>query len=85
MPVSDTGVSKEALDTNIERFDISYSEDRPYPFGLSIALWQDFTLAGINMYNGFAREFSKINEYWLDIFWNAWSESPDTGKKGENE
>jgi hypothetical protein len=80
LPVSDTGVSKEALDTNIERFDIPSSEDYLDPIGLSIALWQDFTMAGINMYNGFAREFSKINEYWVDIFWNAWS-----GKKGENE
>jgi len=75
-----TGVSKEALDTNIERFNIPSSEDYLDPIGLSLALWQDFTLAGINMFNGFAREFSKINEYWVDIFWNAWS-----GKKGENE
>jgi hypothetical protein len=85
LPVSDPGVSKEALDTNIERIDIPSSEDRLYPFGLSIALWQDFTLAGINMYTGLAREFSKINEYWIDFFWNACSESSDTGKKGENE
>jgi len=80
LSASNTGVSKEALDTNIERFNIPSSEDYLDPIGLSLALWQDFTLAGINMYNGFAREFSKINEYWVDIFWNAWS-----GKKGENE
>ncbi len=80
LSVSNTGVTKEALDTNIERFNIPSSEDYLDPIGLSLALWQDFTLAGINMYNGFAREFSKINEYWVDIFWNAWS-----GKKGENE
>ena len=80
LSASNTGVSKEALDTNIERFNIPTSEDYLDPIGLSLALWQDFTLAGINMYNGFAREFSKINEYWVDIFWNAWS-----GKKGENE
>lgn len=79
LSASNTGVSKEALDTNIERFNIPSSEDYLEPIGLSLALWQDFTLAGINMYNGFAREFSKINEYWVDIFWNAWS-----GKKGEN-
>ena len=80
LSASNTGVSKEALDTNIERFNIPTSEDYLDPIGLSLSLWQDFTLAGINMYNGFAREFSKINEYWVDIFWNAWS-----GKKGENE
>jgi hypothetical protein len=85
LPVSDPGVSKEALDTNIERIDLPSSEDRLYPFGLSIALWRDFTLAGINMYNGLTREFSKINEYWIDFFWNAWSEISDIGKKGENE
>jgi hypothetical protein len=80
LPVSDTGVSKEALDNSIERFNNPSSKDYIDPLGLGIALWQDFTLAGINMFNGFAREFSKINEYWVDIFWNAWS-----GKKGENE
>jgi len=102
-PGSDTGVKKEALETNIEkpgldmkedqpqefpgsdtdvRFDI-LSRDYPSPLGLSISLWQDFAQAGIDMYDGFAREFSKINEYWVDIFWKAWSESSDSTKKNE--
>jgi hypothetical protein len=83
--VADTGISKEALDISIEKFDIPYSGDYLYPFSLSMALWQDFALASVNMYNGFAREFSKINESWFDIFWNALSESSEGGKKRENE
>ena len=82
LPVSDTGIKKEVLDTNIEKFNIP-SRDYPSPFGLSISLWQDFAQAGIEMYNGFAREFSKINEYWLGIFWNSWSESSDSAKKSK--
>jgi len=102
-PGSDTGVKKEALETNMEkpgldmkedqpqefpgsdtgvRFDI-LSGDYPSPLGLSISLWQDFAQAGIDMYDGFAREFSKINEYWVDIFWKAWSESSHRMKKNE--
>jgi hypothetical protein len=50
-----------------------------------MALLQDFTLAGIQMYNEFARELSKINGYWLNIFWNAWGEASESDKKGENE
>lgn len=83
LPVSDTGIKKEVLDTNIKKFDIP-SRDIPSPIGLSISLWQDFAQAGIEMYNGFAREFSKINEYWIEVFWNAWSESSDSAKKSEN-
>jgi hypothetical protein len=80
LPFSDSGVKKEALDSNTEKFEIPF-RDYPSPFGLGISLWQDFAQAGIQMYNGFVREFSKINEYWLDIYWNAWSESSDSTKK----
>ena len=82
LPVPETGPSKEV---NIDNFDIPSGGDYLYPFTLSMALWQDFTLAGIHTYNEFAREFSKINGYWLNIFWNAWSEGSDSDKKSENE
>ena len=82
LPVPETGPSKEV---NIDNFDIPSGGDYLYPFTLSMALWQDFALAGIHTYNEFAREFSKINGYWLNIFWNAWSEGSDSDKKSENE
>jgi hypothetical protein len=77
LPVPETGASKE---TNLDNFDILSGGDYLYPFSVSMALWQDFTLAGIHMYNEFAREYSKINGYWLNIFWNAWSEGSGSDK-----
>ena len=77
LPVPETGASKE---TNLDNFDIPSGGDYLYPFSVSMALWQDFTLAGIHMYNEFAREYSKINGYWLNIFWNAWSEGSGSDK-----
>jgi hypothetical protein len=77
LPVPETGASKE---TNFDNFDIPSGGDYLYPFSVSMALWQDFALAGIHMYNEFAREYSKINGYWLNIFWNAWSEGSDSDK-----
>ena len=82
LPVPKTGASKEA---NIDNFEIPSGGDYLYPFTVSMALLQDFTLAGIQMYNEFARELSKINGYWLNIFWNAWGEASESDKKGENE
>jgi hypothetical protein len=79
--VPETGASKEA---NIDNFEILSGGDYLYPVTVSMALWQDFTLAGIHMYNEFAREFSKINGYWLNIFWNAWIDGSDSDKKSEN-
>jgi hypothetical protein len=77
LPVPETGSSKE---TNLDNFDIPSGGDYLYPFSVSMALWQDFALAGIHMYNEFAREYSKINGYWLNIFWNAWSDGSDSDK-----
>src|SRR5712692_7605053 len=81
LPVPETGASKEA---NIDNFEIPSVGDYFYPFTVSRALFQDFTLAGIQMYNEFAREFSKINGYWLNILWNAWGEGSESDKKSEN-
>ena len=77
LPVPEIGASKE---TNLDNFDILSGGDYLYPFSVSMALWQDFALAGIHMYNEFAREYSKINGYWLNIFWNAWSEGSGSDK-----
>ena len=82
MPVPETGASKEA---NIDNSEIPSGGDYLYPFTVSMALLQDFTLAGIQMYNEFARELSKINGYWLNIFWNAWGEGLESDEKSENE
>jgi hypothetical protein len=82
LPVPETGASKEA---NIDNSEIQSGGDYFYPFTVSMALLQDFTLAGIQMYNDFAREFSKINGYWLNILWNAWGEGSESDKKSENE
>ena len=82
LPVPETGASKEA---NIDNSEIPSGGDYFYPFTVSMALLQDFTLAGIQMYNEFAREFSKINGYWLNILWNAWGEGSESDKKSENE
>ena len=82
LPVPETGASKEA---NIDNFEIPSGGDYLYPFTVSMALLQDFTLAGIQMYNEFARELSKINGYWLNILWNAWGEGSESDKKSENE
>ncbi|MFZ0514191.1 MAG: hypothetical protein WAM14_21475 [Candidatus Nitrosopolaris sp.] len=61
------------------------SGDHLYPFTVSMALWRDFALSGIHMYNEFARELSKINGNWINIFSNVWGESSDNDKKNENE
>ena len=82
LPVPETGANKEA---NIDNSEIPSGGDYFYPFTVSMALLQDFTLAGIQMYNEFAREFSKINGYWLNILWNAWGEGSENDKKSENE
>ncbi|MGB6674191.1 MAG: hypothetical protein WBE34_17320 [Candidatus Nitrosopolaris sp.] len=82
LPAPETGANKEA---NIDNSEIPSGGDYFYPFTLSMALLQDFTLAGIQMYNEFAREFSKINGYWLNILWNAWGEGSENDKKSENE
>jgi hypothetical protein len=77
LPVPEIGASKE---TNLDNLDILSGGHYLYPFSVSMALWQDFTLAGIHMYNEFAREYSKINGYWLNIFWNAWGEGSGSDK-----
>ncbi|MGB7953658.1 MAG: hypothetical protein WCF23_06730 [Candidatus Nitrosopolaris sp.] len=82
LPAPENGASKEA---NIDNSEIPSGGDYFYPFTVSMALLQDFTLAGIQMYNEFAREFSKINGYWLNILWNAWGEGSESDKKSENE
>ncbi|MDQ6864251.1 MAG: hypothetical protein M3044_10540 [Thermoproteota archaeon] len=82
LAVPETGASKEA---SIDNFEIPSGVDYLYPFTVSMALLQDFTLAGIQMYNEFARELSKINGYWLNIFWKPWGKGSESNKKGENE
>jgi hypothetical protein len=82
LPVPETGASKEA---NIDNSEIPPGGDYFYPFTVSMALLQDFTLTGLQMYNELAREFSKISGYWLNILWNAWGEGSESDKKSENE
>ncbi len=82
LPVPETGGSKDA---NINNSEIQSGGDYFYPFTVSMALLQDFILAGIQMYNELARELSKLNGYWLNILWNAWGEGSESDKKSENE
>gem|GEM_PF-6863059 len=82
LPVPEIGASKEA---NIDNSEIPSGGDYYYPFTVTMTLLQDFTLAGIQMYNEFAQEFSKINGYWLNILWNAWGEGSESDIKSENE
>ncbi len=75
LPVQDIGVSKQGVDANVDRIDLPSSGDYVYPFTISMALWQDFALSAIQMYNEFARELSKVNGTWMNIFLNVWHES----------
>ena len=75
LPVQDIGVSKQDVDANVDRIDLPSSGDYVYPFTISMALWQDFALSAIQMYNEFARELSKVNGTWMNIFLNVWHES----------
>ncbi len=80
LPVYGVGASKQ--NANHERIDLHpYSGD--YPLTVSMALWQDFALSAIRVYNECARELSKINGNWMNIFLGVWRENTD--KKSENE
>ena len=83
LPVQDKGVSKQGVGANVDRIDLPSSGDYVYPFTISMALWQDFALSAIQMYNEFARELSKVNGTWMNIFLNVWHESSNH-EKNEN-
>jgi hypothetical protein len=68
-----------------ETIDLPSSGDYLYPLTVSMALWQEFALSVIRMYSECARELSKINGNWMDIFLSVWRESSNTDKKSENE
>jgi hypothetical protein len=79
LPVYDTGVNR------LDRIDLSSSGDYPYPFIITMALWQDFALSAIHMYKECAREISRFNGNWMNIFSSVWRESSNTDKENENE
>lgn len=79
LPVYDTGVNR------LDRIDLSSSGDYPYPFIVTMALWQDFALSAIHMYKECAREISRFNGNWMNIFSSVWRESSNTDKENENE
>jgi hypothetical protein len=83
LPVYGVGASKQ--NANHERTDLPYSGDYLYPLTVSMALWQDFALSAIRVYNECARELSKINGNWMNIFLGVWRESSNTDKKSESE
>lgn len=83
LPVYGVGTSKQTA--NHQTIDLTSRGDYLYPLTVSMALWQDFALSAIRMYNEFARELSKINGNWMDIFLSVWRESSNTDKKSEND
>jgi hypothetical protein len=78
LPVYGVGASKQ--NASRETIDLLPSGDYLYPLTVSMALWQDFALSAIRMYNECAKELSEINNNWMDIFLSVWRES-NTDKK----
>lgn len=64
-------VSRQDANPDVDRIEPPSSRDYVYPFTLGMAIWQDFVLSAVNIYNQFARELSKVNGTWMNIFLNV--------------
>jgi hypothetical protein len=60
---------------NVDRVELSSNMDYVYPFTFGMAIWQDFVLSALNTYNEFARELSRLQSNWMNIFLNVWQGS----------
>lgn len=81
--VQDVVVSRQDANPYVDRIEPPSSRDYVYPFTLGMAIWQDFALSAVNIYNEFARELSKVNGTWMNIFLNVW-QSSNHDKKNED-
>ena len=80
LPVQDIGDSRHGVNAYVDRIDPPSSRDYVYPFTIGMALWQDFALSAVHIYNEFARELSKVNGTWMNIFMNVWQSSNHDNK-----
>jgi hypothetical protein len=76
-------VSRQDANPDVDRIEPPSSRDYVYPFTLGMAIWQDFVLSAVNIYNQFARELSKVNGTWMNIFLNV-RQSSNHDKKYED-
>ena len=55
---------------NVESYRKQEKLNYPNIFITTIALWQNYTMAWIVIYNEFVRNTRRMAEYWYHLFWN---------------
>lgn len=80
--VRDVGASRK--DSNLDSVELPSNMDYVFPFTYAMTIWQDFALSAVNTYNEFARELSRLQSNWMNIFFNVWQSSNYEKKRTED-